>query len=381
MAYLLDDYSAMLADRSRVTAYLDALRAVIRPGMTVLDLGAGTGFFSFEACRLGARRVYAIDNNPTIKIARDVAAANALQDRIVFLEADALTVTLPEPVDVIVSDLRGSVPLTLPNLQVIYSARRFLKPDGVLVPWRDHLVVTVIEAADVYLKYLRPWDGREGSFTVEPLVQHLANTIIGGSKFPVGHHLTTPAVWATADYRTMTSLALGGEVHARVLRKGIGHGLNLWFDAELVDGIGFTSGPDEPDSVYGTPFLPWPRPVPLEEGDVIDLELRAEAIGADRVWNWSTRIVGTDGAVRATFVQSTFLGLPVSIEDLRRQSQNHRPNPTLESAADRFILEQFDGHRSVREIAAAAAERFPDRFGPGREALAHTVDLASRYRA
>lgn len=381
MAYLLDDYSAMLADRSRVDAYLEAMRAVIRPGMTVLDLGAGTGFFSFEACRLGARRVYAVDTNPAIHIARDVAARNQLGDRITFLAADALTLSLPEPVDVIVSDLRGAVPLGLMNVQVMLDARRFLKPDGVFIPWRDRMIVCVVEAADTYAKYLRPWGGREGSFTVEPLVQQLANTMIGGSRFPTNHQLTAPAVWATADYRAMTSLAIGGGVRSHVLRKGVGHGLNLWFDAELVDGIGFTTGPKEPDSVYGTPFLPWPRAVPLDEGDVIDVEIRADVIAGDRVWNWSTHIVGADGVARAKFVQSTFYGLPASVEDLRRQSPDHRPHETLESAADRFILEQFDGHRSLGEIAAAVAERFPDRFGPGRDALAHTVALASRYRA
>jgi protein arginine N-methyltransferase 1 len=106
----LADYGAMVADRIRVEAYASALRATIRQGSIVIDLGTDAGIFGVLACRFGAKRVYAIEPAHIIQVAREVAAANGCADRIEFIQETSTRVTLPEPADVIVSDLRGVLP-------------------------------------------------------------------------------------------------------------------------------------------------------------------------------------------------------------------------------------------------------------------------------
>src|ERR1700758_3827914 len=85
LMYNLRQFSAMLADRIRMDAYVAAIEKTIREGHTVVDLGCGRGVFALLACKSGARRVYAIDVNGIVEFGRHLAALNGLSDRIHFL--------------------------------------------------------------------------------------------------------------------------------------------------------------------------------------------------------------------------------------------------------------------------------------------------------
>ena len=84
--YDLIAYAKMLADTVRVQAYADALRETVREGSVVLDIGTGPGIFALLACREGAARVYAVEPDPIIGLARALARANGCDDRITLIE-------------------------------------------------------------------------------------------------------------------------------------------------------------------------------------------------------------------------------------------------------------------------------------------------------
>ena len=84
--YSVSAYGSMIRDRVRMDAYAVALRQAIRPGATVVDIGTGTGIMACLACRYGAGRVYAIEPADVIEVARRIAAANGLADRIRFIQ-------------------------------------------------------------------------------------------------------------------------------------------------------------------------------------------------------------------------------------------------------------------------------------------------------
>src|SRR4030081_2694886 len=94
-SYSLRNYGGMIGDRVRVEAYSRALRSVIRPGSVVVDIGTGPGIFAVLACQLGARRVFAIEANPVIQVAREIAVANHCADKIEFFEDISTNVKLP----------------------------------------------------------------------------------------------------------------------------------------------------------------------------------------------------------------------------------------------------------------------------------------------
>src|SRR4051812_2266767 len=117
--YSVLSYGHMAADAVRMAAHERAVAATVRPGSLVVDLGSGPGILSMLALRAGARRVHAIDTDPAVWLARDIAAENGLSDRLQIHHKSSFEVEIAEPVDVILADLRGSFSLFDQNLAVL----------------------------------------------------------------------------------------------------------------------------------------------------------------------------------------------------------------------------------------------------------------------
>ncbi len=115
-------------------------------------------FFSLYACRLGAARVHAVDPDIALEVARAAAVANDLNERITFHSALSTDLVIDPLADVIVSDLRGVLPLLQHHIAAIADARRrLLAPGGVLIPVRDHLYASLINDPKLYARHAEPW--------------------------------------------------------------------------------------------------------------------------------------------------------------------------------------------------------------------------------
>jgi type I protein arginine methyltransferase len=312
--YSLLGYRQMAADRVRMDAYAAALRRAIRPGCTVLDIGAGTGIMSMMAVRFGAARVFAVEPDRAIRIAMQNAEANGCGGRIEFFPSASEGLELPAPADVIVSDLRGVLPLHEGHIPAIVDARsRLLAPAGVMIPRRDTVYAAVVEAPEVYERY--------APLEVDGIVLDAGRSVTSNlwtrAHLPASALLTGAARWAGIDYRTVVDASLRGSLRWSAARRGVAHGLCLWFDAELMEGIGYSGAPGGPELVYGHGFFPFPDPVPLHAGDTVEVELRADLVNGDYVWSWSTAI-GRGESAPVTFRQSTLRGKLISREELRR---------------------------------------------------------------
>ena len=139
-SYSIQSYGEMITDGPRMQAYTDALTRSVFPGCVVLDIGAGTGIFSMLACQLGAGEVHAVEPDDSIQVARAIAAENDFSDRITFHQSLSTEINLTKRADVIISDLRGILPLLQHHIPSIIDAReRLLAPAGCLIPESDDL--------------------------------------------------------------------------------------------------------------------------------------------------------------------------------------------------------------------------------------------------
>jgi type I protein arginine methyltransferase len=314
--YSLHFYGQMLADVRRMDAYAAALREVVNRDSVVMDLGCGPGVFALLACKLGARRVYAVEPNNVIGLAREAAAANGWADRIEFFDKLSTEITLPEPATIIVSDLRGVLPFFQQHIPAIIDARkRLLARDGVLIPRRDILWAAVIEAPEQYAELVSPWEN-QFDLDLSAAARFITNTW-RKSHIKPEQFLANPVCWNTIDYQEVDRPDVRAESSLRIARNGTAHGVAVWFDSELVDDVGFSNHPAAPRMIYGQGFFPFSQPVEVSEGHRIDLRLAAKFVQDDYVWRWDTDFKDQ----KTSFKQSTFYGVPLSTAQLRKSAQ------------------------------------------------------------
>ncbi len=377
--YSLRHYGAMIADAGRFNAYAKAIARAVRPGDTVADIGCGPGVFSLLACRAGARRVFAIESEYNLEFARELAAANGFTDRIEFFQSDSRKTELPERANVIVSDLRGVLPLydhVIPSLED--ARQRLLTMDGIMIPQRDTLKASVIEAEEYYSHLMSPWRKLVTEVDLSPAAVPILNQFYSSS-FKKDQLLTEAQDWGLLDYTVGAATRVTAELDFHAARQGTAHGVCLWFETKLFENIGYSSGPGPADSVHGQLFLPWLEAVAVEKGQEIQLELHADLVGQDYIWRWETRIpAGADHAA-LHFQQSTFQGANFSLQTLRRQAVNYAPLLSEAGQADLWMVERMDGSTSLQEIAQSASERYPRLFSSWHQAFRRAAELSEEF--
>jgi protein arginine N-methyltransferase 1 len=377
--YSLPDYGRMIADRVRMDAYLEAMARVITPGAVVIDLGAGPGVLALHACRMGAGRVYAIEPDNSIAAAVALARANGLGDRITFFQDFAERIDLPEKADVLVSDLRGALPLHGSHLAVVAQARRrWLRDGGVQIPLRDTLRAGLVRDLSQHESLTAPWKKSGRGFDLAASLQWCLNQpqkVTLKADALAGE----PGTWGILDYTAGPPAAVAGTVEWVIEQPSVVCGLAAWFDAELIEGVGFSNRPGPDAAIYGQMFFPWPRPVELKPSDRVEASLAATPHGSDYGWRWTTKLFPAAGPAE-TFVQGSFLGTPIGPRTLARRREGHVPRLSEGGEATRVALEAMAAGLTLEQIAQRLLERCDGQFaGDLQRALTFAADAGDRF--
>jgi protein arginine N-methyltransferase 1 len=367
----------MMSDERRVARYVEALRRAVKPGSVVLDIGTGTGVLAMTACRLGARRVFAVEPGDVIELAREMAAANGFDGRIEFIQGFTTGVDLPERADVIVAEIHGILPLFEKSLVTLKDAReRLLAPGGTIIPARETIFATVVEAPRLHAGLLAPWGDSSLGLDMRHGRRYVTHEIYR-AEFDAASLLAPPQAWATLDYARIDRTDVAARFTLRASRAGVGHGLGLWFESELADGVTMSTAPGEPPLIFGNAWFPWPEPVTIATNDLIEVEIAATLLDTRYLWRWNSRIV-SGGSERAAFRQSQFQAALIVPERLRRQAASHVSRLNEEGEIQRLILAGIAGGHSLGDIATQLGDRYPRRFARWQDALNYVGDLALR---
>jgi protein arginine N-methyltransferase 1 len=245
----------MVADRTRTHGFVTAIRATVRPGDVVVDLGTGSCVLAIAAAQAGAARVYAVEASPIADLAEAMIAANGLADRITLLRGYSTSVDLPERATVLVSETLGNEPLSErveENLRDAFA--RWLTPDARLIPRAVRLVARA---------YAAPADALAGSRVDRALLGALGNELgidfgpladaaaraprlgwFGTRTMRDWPSLTAPVLMAERRFAAGQP-ALGAlEAAAEAAAGGELSAVALHFEAELADGITLSTVPE-----------------------------------------------------------------------------------------------------------------------------------------
>jgi protein arginine N-methyltransferase 1 len=378
-SYSVKDYVGMLADVGRAKAFAAALRKAVHPGSVVAEIGTGVGYFAMLAWQLGARRVYALEVDDVIEVARQMIGRNGCAAAIQLIPSMSTEVELPERADVIFSDLHGVLPLFENAIPSIVDAReRLLAPGGRLIPRRDIIWAAVAESAKNYERLVQPLVQFDSGFDVTLLRRMMANNFIHVHLIE-SDLLAPPQVWATLDYETITDPSWRAQLDFQVSREGTAHGIALWFDSELDEDVSLSNCPNGPEHIYGQAFFALEEPAAVAPGTRIAVQLSAVHTPSGYVWCWNTTVTDKADHILRNYKQSTLLGQPIVPEKMHKRADGFIPTLNGEGVMEQFVLGLMDGNHSIREIAERVLERFPQRFRTFRQSLDWVCERSPKY--
>ncbi|MBV6413089.1 MAG: 50S ribosomal protein L11 methyltransferase [Xanthomonadales bacterium] len=286
----------MLRDRARTQAYLRAIRASVRPGDVVVDLGTGSGVLAVAAAQAGATRVYAIEASTMAAVARELAAVNGVGDRVRVVEGWSTTIDLPERADVLVSEIIGNDPTDERILECTADAvRRLLKPGARLLPQRLQVLAAPLQLSPALRGRVRVGSARLRSWHADygidfaPLAAFArsrdARLLLSASELAHSHALAASATLCEHALHATAHLPRDQECAFDIVRDGRLDAIVLGFRAELLDGLEVASDPCSPraDNHWRHPVRVLARPLKVCAGQRLRLRVPAAAPGRVQV--------------------------------------------------------------------------------------------------
>ena len=356
MVKTLEEHFGYLSDDVKIEQYQAAIGRLIRPEHVVLDLGCGTGLLGVMALRAGARKVYFVEEDEVIEVARQTVAAAGFADQAEYYKANSYELALPERVDVVICDHVGYFGIDYGILGLLNDTRqRFLKPDGIIVPSQIELQLAPV-GSETCNQFVGQW--RDGSVPDE-------FGWLGTAAANTKHATRIARQDLVADAVTLTTLELGAEAKPFLsleaefscTRNGSLDGVAGWFKAGLFDDVYVTNSPvatrslDRPQA-----FLPLDTPVDVSAGDLVCVTLMTRP--DDNVLGWIIELPGTG----QRFTHTTFNGLLLDQEALTRAQPDRVAKLNNRGRARQVVLSYCDGQRTVAEVQALVQRDHPDLF-------------------
>jgi predicted RNA methylase len=244
VAFTPYEISFCLHDVVRTRMWKEAIEDTVKPGDVVVDAGSGTGILGVFAALAGAKKVYCIELHPRfVDLIEHLAARNGVSDVIEVIHADATTVDIAEPVDVLICELLCTGQFFEPQVQVVNHLRQFMKPDGSVIPKRVRSFVRLMDAQEMLYGVRIDTDSR---------------SVVLDADEPV----STKVRYDTIEFSSVSPLRVDAEVTVKARKTRQADAVLIEGEADLTDTI--TTVPTR--FLYNPEVIFLPTPVDIEQG-------------------------------------------------------------------------------------------------------------------
>ncbi|XP_043917032.1 histone-arginine methyltransferase CARM1 [Protopterus annectens] len=224
----------------------------------VLEVGCGMGILSFFAVQAGAKKIYAVEASPVAQYTEILVKSNNLSDKITVLDGKIEEVSIPEPVDIIISESMGYMLFSERMLESYLHAKKWLKPKGLMFPTFSEVHLAPFSDEQLYMEHYN-----RASFWCQRRFYGI--DLSGLRSAALDEYFRQPIV-DTFDLRMLVARTVKYTVNFLVAKdddlrrieipfvfhiqqSGLIHGLAFWFDVAFVGSvvtIWLSTAPTEP---------------------------------------------------------------------------------------------------------------------------------------
>lgn len=268
----------MLQDDDRVGSFLQAIQFSVKPGMSVVELGGGTGILSSFAARMGADVTYVERNPELVTIADRFLRSNNLSQNIDIVQCDAMSFVPEKPTDVVICEMLHVGLLREKQAQVIESfkanyASRFPGHMPQFIPEVTMLLAQLIHQSFDFYGFDAPLPMFQA-----PVLGHARTTEL--SKF---------YTYANIDYQEHITQRFEQSVHFEIEAPGTVNAVRFATQNILAVNLAEQHAITWPNQCL---VLPIPEPVEVKAGDKTQLSIAYHAGGSvESLWQ-SLKLTG-----------------------------------------------------------------------------------------
>ena len=356
MAKTLEEHFCYLSDPVKIRQYQAAIDACVKPEHVVLDLGCGTGLLGLMALRAGARKAYFLEEGAIIEAARQTVAAAGFADKAEYFQGNSFELELPEQADIVICDHIGYFGFDYGALALLADAKkRFLKPNGVIIPARVELMLAPVESKDC-----RKLVGRWSDGSIPEDFGWLGNAA-ANNKY--GVELLPENLLANAE--SLEAIELGADAtpfmswtsQFEMSRDGTLDGLAGMFACRLFDDTDMTNVPNTPDTIdRPQAFFPLEAPVAVSARERVSATVMARP--DDHIIAWVVELPDSGQRIALT----TFNGHLLNNAALSGARTDRVARLNAHGRARQVVLSFCDGQRTVAEIQALVQRKHPTLF-------------------
>ncbi len=294
---LIEYQRTILADTVRNCAFADALKKLIIPGKTtVADIGAGTGYLSFLARKLGAKECHLYEVSELSDISRQLAKENGITG-CQFSHKHSIDVKRPPKVDLVISETFGNFALEESIIGNMNDAKRFLKVGGTMMPINLRQYVCPV-VTDRIQKSIDTWASIEGDLQWNAARETAMNNMYVKEIGPEDLLKDGTQEWDSIDFSKHNKETRHLSVKWRSLQSAICNGFCLWWESDLAPGITLSTSPFEKPTHWQQIYLPLLEPLTLKSNETLELTLDVDSRYDVRInVAWKTMVKDAKGNI------------------------------------------------------------------------------------